>query len=137
MIKAIFFSIILIYASLYDFKHRIVPTHVHVLIILTGLLNVSLLNFVGALLCFAVVLTATLIQRENSIGGGDVKLCAGIGFCMGIEGLAAIVLAMILGIITQSIIWKIKGSKSSFPLVPYLCIGCIIYQLIKFGGTYL
>lgn len=132
MIKHLLFILIMIYAGVYDIKYRIVPIHVHILLFMTGLLDVSLSSVIGSITCFMAILIATLIQPTNNVGGGDVYINASIGFCLGFfDGMGTIALSMIIGLIVQPIIWKVKKRKNSFPLVPYFLCGSILYLIIK------
>jgi leader peptidase (prepilin peptidase) / N-methyltransferase len=89
-----------------------------------GLLAISLPMFFANLL------------RQDSFGGGDIKMCGAAGFLLGapqvIAGsLMALMLAGVYG--GSALLLKIKKPKDSFPLGPFLSIGFIAVML---GGLF-
>lgn len=135
MIKSIIFILVLIYASYYDIKHLTVPTHLHILLFLTGLLNVSLLSIKGLVVAFIPMFLSALVV--GGIGGGDVKISAMCGWVMqGFNGLVGVTIGIVLASLIVPIISKIKKQtkQKPFALVPYISAGCIIILL---GGTFI
>ncbi len=132
--KFIIFSLILLYASYIDIKKRIVPTHVHILLLLTGLLNVSLLSFAGYAIAFLPIFLVAV--AKGGIGGGDVKLAGMCGFIMqGMNGLLGIMFGMVIAILIVPLKKLLKKEKinTPFALVPYLSIGCFLVTLFLKG----
>lgn len=121
----------LIYAGIYDYKKRIIPDRVHIIIILSALisdfsLGRSLLGFFLLPIPFLV----PVFLDEKSIGGGDIKLVASIGFFLVLNyGVFAMIIALSI-FTTLSLVLKRKG-KELVPLAPYLAIGSIIALLIQ------
>ncbi len=79
----------LIYASYYDIKYRQLPN------ILTCSLMVVGVGFnglegcygllLGGLIFWVILVTAQLALGMEIIGGGDIKLMAGVGACLGLS----------------------------------------------------
>lgn len=77
------------------------------------------------------------VVREDSFGGGDIKMCGAAGFFLGapqmIAGsLLALLLAGIYGGV--ALLLKIKKPKDTFALGPFLSIGFIISMLGTLPG---
>lgn len=131
MVKLLIFSLILIYASYVDIKKQIVPSHIHILLLIVGLFNASLLSIFGAFIAFLPLFLVAI--KTNGIGGGDVKLAGMCGFVLqGINGLIGIMLGVLTALVVVPSIRLIrkKDINEKFPLVPYLSFGCIFIALI-------
>lgn len=128
--KNILFIIIIIYAGIYDYKKRIIPDKVHVVIIVSALLsNFNITQSILGLIILPIPFILPIFFNENSIGGGDIKLVGSIGFFFGFtKGVLAIIIALLISIIF-SLAFK-KHSKELVPLAPYLAIGSIIILLL-------
>lgn len=129
LFKIAAFISVLIYASCIDIKTKTVPTKVHILLFITGLLGVNLLSFLGLIATFIPLFIAALV---TNIGGGDVKFAAMCGFVLqGTNGLLSILLGLILALVLVPIIHKLqhKPTNTPFALVPYLSAGCVIMAL--------
>lgn len=124
--KSLLFVAVLIYAGIYDYKKRIIPDKVHVIIILSALLTgfypgPSILG----LLVLPIPFIIPIFFNEESIGGGDIKLVGPIGFYLGVtNGLLAIVIGLFLSTLV-SILFK-RHKNELVPLAPYLATGSII-----------
>jgi len=127
------FIILLTYAAMIDFRTRTIPDHIPVLIILFGLINTEPISAVLGLVLVPLPYFIMALLKENSIGGGDIKLMGACGFCLGLEaGYMASILGLMLAIIIHfaySMIGNKKMTKN-IPLAPYLGAGCLIAHLI-------
>lgn len=117
----------LIYAAIYDYKHRIVPKYIYYIIGFLGLFSISLQSFMWAAIIFILCLTVAVIT--NALGGGDVKLLALCAFIMQVEILPALLIGLLIYVCFSTVYCKakklpvMKGTK--LPLVPFITIGCI------------
>ncbi len=98
-----------------------------------------LLGGVVAFLFFFMIAGITyLIIKKEGLGGGDVKLVAGIGFFMGLKNFIQIfVLAYILAAIICLflLILRKKDRKDYIPLGPFLCIATYFTMIVPFLTT--
>jgi leader peptidase (prepilin peptidase)/N-methyltransferase len=90
-----------------------------------GLIAMSLPMFLANLL------------RQDSFGGGDIKMCGSAGFLLGASqvmagSLIALMLAGVYGGI--ALLFRIKKPKDSFPLGPFLSLGFIATMLGELLG---
>ncbi|MDR3071380.1 MAG: A24 family peptidase [Endomicrobium sp.] len=141
-----FLTFSLFSVSVVDYFHKIIPVMFPVLLIIIGIMF-SFLNatlgktfllrfansllgiFIGGGILFALGSLWQLIYKMEGIGGGDVKLMAGIGAFIGFERvLIAILLAAILGSITGLVLIAIKKIKRKdyMPFGPFLSIASFI-----------
>ena len=127
-VRCILVSLILIVAGIYDWNTCEIPDYLHVLLLLVGLINIQ---FIPALLGFLLVplpFLAAAIVTGGKIGGGDIKLMAAMGFCIGVTGG---ILMMVSGLLL-AIGWsKVFGNgRKSLPLAPFLAAGGIMILLL-------
>jgi leader peptidase (prepilin peptidase)/N-methyltransferase len=108
ILQGVLFSFLLLAASYTDIKRREIPDTVCMLLVLAGLMNFSYINLLGIFVALPFLIAAVL--KENSIGGGDIKLTASasivLGFWKGtyglIIGLSSLILFYILLRISKS-----------------------------------
>ncbi|MBZ2175619.1 prepilin peptidase [Schnuerera sp. xch1] len=132
-----FFSFLLMAASYTDIKKREIPDTICVLIALIGLLRFSLVNLFGIVIAIPFLLGAVL--KENSIGGGDIKLTASAGMVLGfwkgiyglIIGLSLLILFYLRFILISKIEKKQVARNFPMPLAPFLGIGFMIIYFIN------
>lgn len=137
ILQGVLFSFLLLAASYTDIKRREIPDTVCVLLVLTGLINFSYINLLGIFVALPLFIAAVL--KENSIGGGDIKLTASAGIVLGfwkgtyglIIGLSLLILFYIILRIIAVIRKKQVAKSLSMPLAPFLGIGFIIMYFIK------
>ncbi|MGV8149599.1 MAG: prepilin peptidase [Alkaliphilus sp.] len=127
IVKGSLFATIVTVAGYIDIKTKTIPDYIHVLIILVGLINI---NLVQSIIGFVVVPLPFFIMaciKENSIGGGDIKLMGACGFFLGVTGgIVGSVVGLLIAVITNGLCNKISRKKcSSFPLAPYLGVGLV------------
>lgn len=138
LVKGAVFFFILLYASLCDIQTRRVRDTVSVMIFISGLISVSLsemlTHFIGAFLVGGIMFVCALFSK-NRLGGADVKITAASVFVLGMwNGIAGLVIGLILSVIVTPIINRKKKLKEmSLPLVPYLSIGFMAMYLIQGG----
>lgn len=135
IVQLVSFIMLLTYAAMIDLKTRTIPDHIHVLIILIGLIDMEPVSAVLGLMLVPLPYFIMALLKENSIGGGDIKLMGACGFYLGLQaGYVASILGLILAIIIH-FVYSVIGSKKAtknIPLAPYLGAGCLIaYFLVK------
>lgn len=83
----------------------------------------------GAGIIYGIYLLGLMIYKQETIGGGDVKLMLMIGAFLGIKlTLMTLMLAMISGSVigVLLIILKIKSRKDFIPFGPFIALGCVM-----------
>jgi len=133
--QLIAFIMLLTYAAMIDLRTRTIPDHIPMLIILIGLIDMEPVSAVLGLILVPLPYFIMALLKENSIGGGDIKLMGACGFYLGLQvGYVASVFGLMLAIIIH-LAYSIIGNKKvtkNIPLGPYLGAGCIIaYFVIK------
>lgn len=130
-LKNIVFIVTLLYTGYHDQKTTIIPNFVHLLIMISSLLaDFKLVQSLLGLLILPIPFIIPIFYDENSMGGGDIKLVAAIGFFLGIiKGTTAIIIGLFLSLIVAVFILK-KGKKDFIPLGPYFAAGSIITLLL-------
>lgn len=138
------FSLLVI--TIIDFKFQIIPDEISFMLMIVGFavsffnLNLgetiwqrvlnSFLGFLaggGSLFVFAVV--GKLIFKKDAMGGGDIKIMAGIGTFIGWDKvLFAIFMASLFGSIVgiTLIICKKIGRRQEIPFGPYLAVSSFL-----------
>ncbi len=136
-VQAALFCLLLLAASLWDMRKRMIPDTLSLLILLTGLLACTPCKLLGALIGLPMLGGALLADyaKVGGIGGGDVKLTAACGVVLGIPaGTAGLCLglgAFLLGYCVRVIFCKIKQLPSpssvltAMPMAPFLSAGFI------------
>ena len=132
ILQGVLFSSLLLVASYTDIKRREIPDTVCVLLVLTGFLKFSFQNLLGIFVALPFLIAAIL--KEKSIGGGDIKLTAAVGFVLGfwkgiyglIIGLTLLISFYIMLRILLIIRKKQVAKNLSMPLAPFLGIGFLI-----------
>lgn len=140
MLKIVLFLTVLSLASIVDIRHKTVPTMVHIALFTVGFIDISIASWVGLVATFLPLFIVALIYPLGSIGGGDVKISALIGFCMGgMNGLISMLIGFSIAVIIIPIKNKItkqprRITPSPFALVPFLTAGCFVFILLN--GTF-
>lgn len=118
------FTIILLFASVYDLKTHTIPDYVHFLILMAGLLCFEPIPaLLGAVLVPLPFFIAALC-KSNSIGGGDIKLMASCGFLLGVTaGFTALLLGLLMAVLFNT---AFNHEKKPVALAPYLAFGCLM-----------
>ena len=137
ILQGVLFSFLLMVASYTDIKKREIPDTICIFIALIGLLRFSFLNLFGIIIAIPFLLGAVL--KENSIGGGDIKLTASagivLGFWKGIYGLIIGLSLLVLFYLFLVLISKIKKKQVArnlpMPLAPFLGLGFMIIYFMN------
>lgn len=119
--------LVLLTAALIDYKKRIIPNSIVILILLTGLWNpVGALERCAGLLLPALPLFLFALKFRN-INGGDIKYVAALGFCFGLTELAAVLAftTVLAGI------WVIVKKEKSVPLAFAAFGGTVMWNIVK------
>lgn len=130
------FIILLLTASVFDIRKRMIPDTVCLLIALTGLIGFQPVKLFGILTALPLLLAAFV---WGGMGGGDIKLMTASGIVLGFQrGLAAMVIgltALLLFYFIYSIIQRLRGRErqKAFPLAPFLSVGCIAAYFMNGG----
>lgn len=131
--SAVLFFCLLLAASAWDIRKRIIPDSLCVLIALTGLPAFTPGKLAGLLLGLPLLIAA--LGKEGGLGGGDVKLAAVCGFVL---GLPAGCVGLILGLVSV-LVWHFAANglrrlrhrpitsagTTALPLAPFLSAGFI------------
>ncbi|WP_101908592.1 prepilin peptidase [Marasmitruncus massiliensis] len=130
------FIILLLTASIFDIRKRMIPDTVCLLIAMTGLIGFQPVKLFGMLTALPLLLAALL---WGGMGGGDIKLTAASGIVLGFQrGLAAMVIgltALLLFYFFYTIIQRLRKRErqKAFPLAPFLSVGCIAAYFMNGG----
>ena len=141
LIKALLLISLLMIIAMIDLKHYVIPNKLTALVLLLGLAFVlctgeptilSALTGFGA--AFLFLLFLALVSR-GGMGGGDIKLAAVIGLCLGWpDGITAVLLGCLLaGLVgLLLLLLRVKNRKDAIPLGPFLAAGALI---MFYGGA--
>lgn len=131
--SAVLFFCLLLAASVWDIRKRIIPDSLCVLIALNGLPAFTPGKLAGLLLGLPLLIAA--LGKEGGLGGGDVKLTAVCGFVLGLPaGCAGLVLGL-----TSVLVWHFAANglrrlrrcpitsagTTALPMAPFLSAGFI------------
>ena len=149
-----FFLFILIPIAFIDLFNRIIPDSLNILLIISGfILNIFLLHtsflfplygfLAGGLYFFFIAFFYEIIKKREGLGGGDIKLIAGIGAFLGLNGVIFTIFIgaafALLGFLAVSVALKFKRGKekkesshesiSNFkiPFGPFLSLASIFF----------
>ncbi len=138
--QAVLFLCLLLAASVWDLRKRIIPDSICLFIALTGLMDFSPVRLWGVLAALPLLIAALI--RPECMGGGDIKLTAAAGFVLGfwrgIWGMALGLLLAVLYFCTAMLFQKFihhplpAMTRAALPLGPFLSIG--FAALYCFGG---
>ena len=153
-ITSAFFIFIIIPVAFIDLFHRIIPDSLNILLIISGfILNIFLLHtsflfplygfLAGGLFFFFIAFFYEFIKKREGLGGGDIKLIAGIGAFLGLKGVIFTIFIgavfALLGFLTVSVFLKYKkdinGKESSYesisnfkiPFGPFLSLASVFF----------
>lgn len=136
---------ILIYVT--DLHHRIIPNEILLLMLvakliigipaLFGVTWVPEFNIISSLIGFVAGFVVFMIPAfiGKSVGAGDIKLAAVMGFCLGINGLLYAIVIMGIGVLIYEFI---KGRTSlknvmyeMIPMGPFMAVAMMVVMLIN------
>lgn len=113
-------------AAVSDWKKRIIPDWTWIVILLIGGVSafcmktpyMILVNRVAGFLLPGLSLLIIAV-RYGGVGGGDIKLMAALGFCLGLYDLAVILFFAVI----PACVYARLTKQRSIPLAVFLCIG--------------
>lgn len=136
-VKGMILTLLLLYASMSDFKTRTVPDCVSIMILILALVGFESTNLtsmlIGAAVVFIPQLALAMLRPERACGGADLKISTALAFLLGAEkGLFALIVGMLLAVVTMAVYNKVneKDQTEAFPLVPFLWIGATLAYMI-------
>jgi len=122
--RCIWICLVLMIAGIYDIKTYMIPDYLNRILIMAGLIEIQI---IPALLGFVLVPLPFLlaaIMTDGEIGGGDIKIMAAAGFCIGVtSGIRMMIYGLFLAICWYCLLGK---GRISLPLAPFLAVGCIM-----------
>lgn len=143
--QAALFCCLLLAASVWDLRKRIVPDTLCVLIFCLGLRTLTPDKLSGVLLALPLLIAA--LVKEGGMGGGDIKLTAAAGFVLGLPtGIVGLILGLtaVLGfyLIRRGIRKRKKteapaAEERVLPLAPFLSAGFTAAYFMNLGGLIL
>ena len=132
----LFCTIPLLWAAVTDLRKRIIPDWTWIAIFLIGVASAFILSYptpvqriAGFLLPGLCLLL--LAMKYGGVGGGDIKLTAAMGFCFGLNALAAI---LFFAMLPACVYAKVTRNKS-VPLAVFLFSGLLLYSLAAFVNS--
>lgn len=130
----------LIALAFIDAEHRIIPDRFNIVLAVAGLImaisgeKADLLSRVIGVFSVSVpFLAIAVISKGGAMGGGDIKLVAASGFCLGWQmNLVAVFIGSLLGSIygVALMIMRKADRKSQIPFGPWLAAGIAISGMI-------
>lgn len=137
----------LVLLAFIDYMQRIIPNKILLLMIVLRLLFITveitlynhmiysiLLSYFLGLVAGGVVFLLSALILKNSIGMGDVKLVAVIGFYVGIGNLfSCVMLSLIISFIVGVILILAKkiNRKDFIPFAPFLMLGTFLTLIFR------
>ncbi len=141
-LQAVLFFCLLLAASVWDLRKRIIPDSICLFIALTGLINFSPVRLWGVLAALPLLIAA--LCKPEGIGGGDIKLTAAAGIVLGFWGCSAGLLlgltASLLFYLTNQLIRRLcrlepqKASQVALPMAPFLSLGFLAVTILNLVG---
>ena len=136
-VKGMILTLLLLYASLSDFKTRTVPDCISLMILILSFVGFGAKNLpsmlVGSAVVFIPQLALAMLKPNRAIGGADLKISTALAFLLGTEkGVFAFVIGMLLAVVTMVPYNKVtkQDQMDAFPLVPFLWVGATLAYLI-------
>jgi leader peptidase (prepilin peptidase)/N-methyltransferase len=143
--QAVLFFCLLLAASVWDLRKRIIPDSLCLMIALTGLMDFSPVRLLGFLAALPLLIAA--LYKPEGIGGGDIKLTAAAGMVMGFGGCTAGLLfgltASLFFYVINQLIRRLRGlglqkaSQAALPMAPFLSLGFLAITILRIGGNIL
>jgi leader peptidase (prepilin peptidase)/N-methyltransferase len=140
--QAVLFFCLLLAASVWDLRKRIIPDSICLMIALTGLMDFSPARLWGILAALPLLIAA--LCKPEGIGGGDIKLTAAAGMVLGFGGCTS---GLLLGLTASLFFYLInhlvrrlrklepqKASQASLPMAPFLSLGFLAVIILNLGG---
>ncbi|WP_227822542.1 A24 family peptidase [Clostridioides sp. ZZV14-6345] len=128
IIKGFLYAQILIYASYVDYRTKLIPNKIQVLILFVSFIKMNLYLSIINLFLFALPLYLSAILKNGGIGGGDIKLMGSSGFLIGFKGIEVLIFILISLILAFAI--NHDKYKNGIALAPYISVGCFLSYLL-------
>lgn len=126
----------LLVLSVIDYRTLEIPIQINVVILGIGILHAALnihniiLYISGFFSASLFLLLCLILTRGRGIGGGDIKLMAAAGLCLGwMNILFALTVGCVVGSIIQCIVIAVTKNKTKFAMGPYLSVGIFVAML--------
>lgn len=139
---AVLFFCLLLAASVWDLRKRIIPDSICMMIVLTGLMDFSPVKLWGVLAALPLLIAA--LFKPEGIGGGDIKITAAAGIVLGFWGCTA---GLLLGLMASLFFYLIeqivrrlrklepqKAAQAALPMAPFLSLGFLAVTILNLGG---
>ena len=125
--------LLLIKIAFIDYKQKIIPDGLNLIIALLGIFNLILnyenckIYIASTAIVFAVFLFIAIVT-DGGIGGGDIKLFTALGLIFGQELMLIVAVTFTSAASTSlaKIIFKKASIKEIVALAPYICLGVFI-----------
>lgn len=136
LLQGILFLILLFAVSVWDIRYRKIPDVLQAGIAALAFLDFSPEHLAGILCMVPYLAVALCCGRDDGIGGGDVKLAGSTGLVLGLPASLTASIIGLIGFILFGITKRIHGTGacSSFPVGPFLAMGCICAYFMEMGG---
>ncbi len=122
--------------SVIDLRIMEIPISINAVILGIGVIHAivdwenGVHYIIGFFAASLFLLLCLILTRGKGIGGGDIKLMAVAGLCVGWQNIMlALVVGCVVGSIVQCIIIAVTKNKSKFAMGPYLSIGIFVAML--------
>lgn len=126
----------LLVLSVIDYRTMEIPLSVNAVILGIGVVHMifDLDRFIDYIIGFFAaslfLLLCFIVTRGRGIGGGDIKLMAVAGACLGWgDILLALVFGCVIGSVIQCIVIAVTKKKTKFAMGPYLSVGIFVAML--------
>ena len=132
-------------AAIIDYKTKTIPNVIPIALVIARVIifvyellysDSAIEYLVGSLIAAGLFLVLLIIANKISkggIGGGDIKLIAGIGFVTDINTvISSVLLALVCCIIVSGVLLALKkcSTKDQVPFGPFIYIGYLIMCLL-------
>lgn len=130
--------LLLIKISIIDYKQKIIPNKLNLILTLLGILNLIInsqnckVYISSAGITFAVFLLLAVIT-DGGIGGGDIKLLTALSLIFGSNILMIVTIAFTVATIftIPKLFFKQMSVKENVPLAPFVCLSVIMVLIIN------
>ncbi len=132
----VFLASALLVLSVIDYRTLEIPVCINAVIMGIGIIHIilDLENWIHYLIGFFAaslfLFLCLIITRGKGIGGGDIKLMAVAGLCLGWQNIMlSLAVGCIVGSVIQCIIIAVTKNKTKFAMGPYLSVGIFVAML--------
>ncbi len=128
--------------AIYDYKYKIVPDKFLLLLIPIVLFAAPIATFsmfnlgmafsdsIFGFVAGGLITLMAAVITSGGIGGGDIKLCAILGFVYGIYGILFILIVSCITCIVAMLLSR-REKEESMAFVPFIFIACVVYAIIS------